>query len=235
MPRRLIQIVVAAGAVAIVVAGTSFWFLRFHRPGLGPGQQYGIDISHHQGEIDWEAVAGDEIAFAYIKATEGGDWVDPRFEENWRGARAAGLEVGAYHFFTNCRPGLAQAQNFLTVVPVDQASLPLALDLEFVGQCPGTPDPAELRSEITAFIDEVERVTGRPIVLYVLSDFEAEYSVLDHFDRPRWDRSLYRKPGDDGWAIWQCNHAASVDGIDGRVDLNVAHLTDLIDLTDLQG
>lgn len=51
---------------------------------------YGIDVSAHQDTVDWEAVAGDKIEFAYIKATEGGDFVDDRFRENWVGAASAG-------------------------------------------------------------------------------------------------------------------------------------------------
>ena len=69
----------------------------------------------HQGPIDWQRVAGDGIGFVYMKATEGGDWVDATFAPNWAGARAAGLKVGAYHFFTLCRAGADQAANFLRV------------------------------------------------------------------------------------------------------------------------
>src|SRR5262245_15828853 len=59
----------------------------------------GVDVSWHQGAIDWRTLAADDVAFAYIKATEGGDHVDERFAFNWREAGAAGLYRGAYHFF----------------------------------------------------------------------------------------------------------------------------------------
>ena len=65
---------------------------------------HGIDVSHHQGSIDWSAVAGDDVGFAFIKATEGGDHIDRRFEENWIGAAKAGIPRGAYHFFTPMPP-----------------------------------------------------------------------------------------------------------------------------------
>jgi lysozyme len=113
------------GAVAVA---RWIWFPNY-RPALVEGERYGLDVSNHQGAIDWERVAGDDIDFVYIKATEGGDFVDSRFEDNWRGAGAAGLDRGAYHFFTLCRTGADQARNFLDVVPHLEAELPLAIDL----------------------------------------------------------------------------------------------------------
>ena len=82
-------------------------------------------MSGHQDVIDWKRVADDGIAFAYIKATEGGDFVDDRFRENWRNAGTAALDRGAYHFFTLCRPGDEQARNFLAVAhPTPPPSVP---------------------------------------------------------------------------------------------------------------
>ena len=61
----------------------------------------GIDVSNHNGSIKWDKVAADEkgISFVYIKSTEGATYSDPRFHENAKGATAAGLHVGAYHYF----------------------------------------------------------------------------------------------------------------------------------------
>jgi len=56
---------------------------------------HGVDVSHHQGEIDWQAVAADGVAFAFIKATEGGDFVDPRFAKNWKRSAAAAIPRAA--------------------------------------------------------------------------------------------------------------------------------------------
>src|SRR3546814_10025509 len=67
-----------------------------------PAERHGIDVSHHQGAIDWERVAADGVEFAYLKATEGGGFSDPRFVSNARGAKAAGIKVGAYHYYTPC-------------------------------------------------------------------------------------------------------------------------------------
>ncbi len=199
------------------------WFswLPSCRPGLKEGETYGIDVSHHQGSIDWRRVAADGITFAYIKATEGGDLVDHRFDANWFGADAAGIPRGAYHFFTLCVPGAVQAQNFLNAVPSDPSALPPAVDLELTGNCAARPSPTRVRAELTDFLDAVESATGRTALLYVRSDFESEYQVIVPMHRPLWVAMFLRRPSGT-WHIWQVDSYARVDGIDTRVDLDVS-------------
>ena len=85
-------------AVTVLAGALAIWWLVWvpnWRPPLEDGERYGIDVSAHQNVIDWRQVANDDIAFAYIKATEGGDFTDDRFAQNWRGAQEAGLDRGA--------------------------------------------------------------------------------------------------------------------------------------------
>jgi lysozyme len=88
---------VVAGAVWVLAqperwdAWRTFWF----GPDFDRFPVHGIDVSHHQGAIDWARVKGSGQAFAFIKATEGVDFRDTRFVENWRRARAEGLATGA--------------------------------------------------------------------------------------------------------------------------------------------
>lgn len=206
--------------VAAILAGGTQWFLRHHRPSLAVGQRYGIDVSHHQDTIRWQEVATDGIEFAYIKATEGGDWVDPQFIINWHGAKAAGLDVSAYHFFTECRSGKEQAANFLANVPLAEVDLPLAIDLEFAGACSDPMTPVELRTAVADFIDIVETETNSTMLVYLISDFDEEYALAASLVQPMWTRSLYRSP-DEEWTVWQYSATAYVDGIVGGVDLNV--------------
>lgn len=126
--RRRWAIGCAAMLVAAIVLSAVGWFLVVPnwRPPLRDGESYGIDVAADQGDIDWRSVAEDNIAFAYIKATEGGDFVDQRFERNWRGTADAGLVRGAYHFFTLCTPGVDQARHFLNVVHADADAPPPA-------------------------------------------------------------------------------------------------------------
>jgi lysozyme len=192
-----------------------------YRPSLASGESYGVDVSHYQGEIDWRAVADDNIEFAYIKATEGRDWVDERFAANWSGARTAGIHVGAYHFFTLCRNGQDQAANFLRVVPINSADLPAAVDLEFPENCSQRPPIDVIHRELTVFLDTVEAATGHPVLIYVQDEFDDVYGIRAAFDSPSWQRSIRRRPSDTRWVVWQFSYFADVAGIDGGVDMNV--------------
>jgi lysozyme len=224
---------VLAAAVVMVALGAAagHYALRVwlpdHRPGLSAGETYGVDVSHHQrGGIDWHRVAADGIAFAYIKAREGGDHVDREFRRNWDGAARAGLRRGAYHFFTLCTPGDVQAANFLATVPDDAHALPPAVDLELAGNCSRRPPRDRVHRELRAFLRAVEAETGHRAMLYFGSPwdgFELRYRIQAAFDRPLWRRSIALRPGGD-WLLWQYSGVSNVDGVRGPVDLNVGRL-----------
>ena len=91
---------------------------------------HGIDVSKYQGTIDWGAVAGSGVKFVWIKATEGGDHLDERFQANWQGAKEAGIPHGANHFVYWCRPPIEEATWFEQNVPVEDDALPPVLDVE---------------------------------------------------------------------------------------------------------
>lgn len=165
-------------------------------------------------------MGSDNVDFAYINATEGGDFVDDRFEQNWIDAAAAGLDRGAYHFFTLCRPGAEQAAKFLDVVPPDPTALPPAVDLELAGNCSERPEEASVERELASFLGAVEATTGQRVVLYIRDDFEDHYHLRDKLDRPYWQRRLVFRPAGDR-RIWQVLGRARVDGISGDVDLDV--------------
>jgi lysozyme len=224
--RWLAGVVAALLLLGAALAGWWLLWVPHSRPSLRSGEVYGIDVSNHQGHINWPQVAADEIEFAYIKATEGGDHTDARFAENWAGAGVAGVRRGPYHFFTLCRPGLAQAEHFLRVAPPDSEALPPAVDLELAGNCKARPDGGSVQAELDAFLERVEAAWQRPMLLYVGDDWEARYPVLDRSGRPRWLVSFFGRP-DLEWTVWQLHGFAKVDGIGGRVDLDVAELCEL--------
>lgn len=221
--RRRWPLIVGLVAVVLGILASLGWYvwLPEYRPSLHDGERYGIDVSRHQGAVDWDRVAADGIAFAYIKATEGGDHSDGRFGENWRGAHRSGVERGAYHFFTLCTPGSVQARHFLRVVPREAGLLPPAVDLELAGNCSARPPARRVYEELKAFLEAVESETGQRVVLYVGDDFERRYPVRATLGRPLWHRRVLLRPDVEGWWIWQVMGYAHVDGIGGDVDLNV--------------
>lgn len=184
----------------------------------------GIDVSSHQGEIDWAQVAGDGVVFAYVKATEGSGFVDSSFRRNWDGARAAGITPGAYHYFTLCSPGAQQAEDFLAAAPPDDSALPPALDLEFDGACEERPEAAHAQAEIDAFTTAVEREWGRRLVIYSSVEWRDHYGLPVAGPRPDWLFSADGRPEQEDWAVWQLRFDGTVAGIAGDVDIDVARI-----------
>lgn len=186
---------------------------------------YGIDVSHHQKDIDWPQLKGSKAKFVYIKATEGATFQDPAFTTNWNGAKKAGLIPSAYHFFTLCRSGADQAENFLSVLSqVHGKHMPVAVDLEFGGNCAIRPTEEAFDAELTQFLNEIKSKTGCTPVLYVTQDFYAPY-IMGKFDQyPLWIRDIYKKPKlkhARQWTFWQFANRGRLDGIETFVDLNV--------------
>ncbi|MER9327714.1 GH25 family lysozyme [Mesorhizobium sp. M0488] len=220
MKNRIVLWGLASLVLACFVAAAGLFYFRTFSPDREKYPVRGIDVSHHQGRIDWRRVAADDVAFAVIKATQGGDHVDNAFSTNLREARAAGLAVGAYHFFTFCRPGLDQAKNFIAVVPHDQPLLPPVVDIEFGGNCPQRPTPEQLNTELQAFLGPVEAVFGKKAIVYLTDEAAIAYAG-QIAARPLWLRSLLLQPDRSDWVYWQYHNRGRVDGIDGDVDLNV--------------
>lgn len=215
---------VVLGIVALLTLGAAAWrhnLLWLVHP---PSDWVRVlDVSHHQGAIDWAAVRRDGVAGAWIKASEGGDAQDSRFDENRKGAAAAGLRWGAYHFFTFCRPAEDQAANFLGVLNGDAGTLPPAVDVETGGNCAAVPSPATLKTSLTTFMVQVEEALGRPLLVYVIPEqFGALFGDVGLPARELWVRALFAKPKVDGgkFAAWQFHSRGWVSGVKGPVDLN---------------
>lgn len=184
----------------------------------------GIDVSHHQGSINWSEVSGAGIRFAYIKATEGRDFHDPRFQVNWGAAAAAGLARGAYHFFTFCSPGREQAEHFLRVArPTPGALVPVA-DVEFVGNCKSWRSLDAIRAELRVFLQLLEQAWGVAPILYITPEAYEQVLAGQFGSYSIWVRSVLLQPAPDAygaWLIWQFSETGRVPGISGPVDLSV--------------
>ena len=187
----------------------------------------GIDVSHHNGKINWRKVAENEnIKFVYIKATEGATHRDSRFKVNAKEARKAGLEVGAYHYLT-CKTSVeAQFKNFQkTVAGLDLTLIPM-VDVESSGMTDNNHrelSPAEISKLLKAFCRLVEEHYGRKPVIYASSYYFRKALSNDFADYYLWANGYYGKPyiGQKGRAgIWQFTEHGHLDGIPNPVDLN---------------
>ena len=217
--RALLLIAAALGVIGALMAPHLYKRLEiaplFH-------EVLGIDVSNHQGDIDWKAVAADLVAFAYIKATEGGDFRDARFQRNWNDAKAAGIPRGAYHFFTQCRSGADQAANFIRTVPKEAGALRHVVDAEHMGPCPPGRRFPDVRGELLAFMSGVEAHYGRRPLVYVTEEFDRVHLAGHFTGETFWVRSLFWPPGirKQNWLLWQYHHRGERSGIKGPVDLN---------------
>lgn len=189
----------------------------------------GIDVSAHQGPIDWQAVAGSGVRFAMVRlgyrSYEGVLNVDERAGENLAGARAAGLQVGAYFFSQATDPEEARQEAELAVQVLEGMALdlPLAYDWEYVSDDArtGDMDPDTLEQCVHSFCGAVEAAGYSPMVYFnqelsrTLLDLEAveEYPFWLAMYAPELE---FRCPV----AMWQWSDQGKVDGIGGYTDLD---------------
>ncbi|MFB5674282.1 glycoside hydrolase family 25 protein [Paenibacillus terreus] len=188
----------------------------------------GIDVSRYQGSINWKKVRADGKAFAFVKASQGQRYVDPTFEANVKGAKEAGVLIGAYHFVDAASAGAArlEARHFAEVL--SRVGGAAALDLPPVMDYENNPaglSKSAINSVANAFLTELEKITGRRPIIYSGNSFAANfdaslssyklwvarYSTSAPYDTPAWKQ----------WAFWQYSDNGRVDGISGPVDLNV--------------
>ena len=189
----------------------------------GTTEYRGIDVSRHQEDIDFTAVAAAGIEVVYIKSSEGTDWVDPYFERNYEGAKAAGLKVGFYHY-VNARSvseAIEEASFFVSVVNNKQFDAKLAVDFEDFGELTKT----EINQITLAFAEEVEKQSGKEVVIYSNAN-----NATNVFDESLTKYSLWVAQYDgneiseeviwETWAGWQYTDTGTVEGINGNADLN---------------
>ena len=185
----------------------------------------GIDVSHHQGVIDWGPVAAQGIQFAFIKATEGARYKDPRFAANWAATQHAGIVRGAYHYLRPELDGRQQARHFLDVVGrLERGDLPPVLDVE---EHSGLK-PTDIAEQVDHWLTDVRTELGREPIVYTGGGFWRNFMA----DTPRFaGQPLWVAHYTTGappqlfggwkaWTFWQHSDAGTVAGIAGRVDLD---------------
>ncbi len=215
------------GAAALVVLIGAYVTWHFILPHSVNVDRYrypvaGIDVSKHNGDIDFEQVSDDDYQFVFIKASEGKTYKDDAFERNYEQAREAGLKVGAYHFFRKNRTAREQADNLLAAIRGKHLDLPLVIDLEDDW---GNGATVSRQTAIDRLMEMIDILAGKGyrVMIYTnLDGYEKYYKDLlgDHdlwlcsFTSPD---LLPHLPH----VIQQFSHEGTVSGIDGNVDLNV--------------
>lgn len=188
----------------------------------------GIDVSHWQGTIDWNKVKAAGIQFAIIKAggSDAGTYTDSKWEENYKGAKAAGILIGAYYFVgkdcVTAAAGKADAERFIQILKGKQLEYPVYMDNE--------AQPASAKTGITeaaiAFCETME-AAGYFVGIYgsAVSGFkermdDSKLSAYAHWVAQYASKCSYS--GDYG--IWQYSSKGTVDGISGNVDLDYGYI-----------
>ena len=216
------------GLALLAIAGFAALRLGFVSPASAPELRgvsvlRGVDVARYQGVIDWRELKGHDIAFAFIKATEGGDWTDPKFHDNWLGAKRADMPRGAYHFFTLCRDAREQAEHFLATVGDMTGALIPALDAEHMGPCREGPTMQDVAGGVLEFLDTVHGATGARPVIYTTKEYYETHLEGNTPGERFWLRSLITPPdyGEADWLFWQYSGNGRRRGIKGPVDLNI--------------
>ena len=185
---------------------------------------HGIDISHHQGDIDWNAIKATEkqefpIRFVFMKATEGGDYKDRRYSDNYRQAGEMGLIRGAYHFYNPNTDPIRQAEFFISQAQLTKGDLAPVLDIERKPR-----DKAQLQADLLKFLNRLEQHYGIKPIIYTSYKYKERYlDALEFSAYPLWIAHYYVETlsYEGPWIFWQHTDYGTVPGIENNVDLNV--------------
>lgn len=197
----------------------------------------GIDVSHHQGTIDWKTVSKDSrVKFVYIKATEGSSHKDSKYSYNIKNARKHGLKCGSYHYFTMHSKAQAQFNNFKATAKKNNQDLIPMVDVELNGKdkngwmidgChTGKKMPKERDRIILTLgklLELIEKEYGCKPIIYCSYASYVQVLCDDFKDYPIILGNYAQKPRIDGYLIWQFTEKGRVNGIKGAVDLSRFH------------
>ena len=187
---------------------------------------HGVDISHYQGDIDWDdlrnaMIEGCPIRFIMIKATEGSSRVDEKFNDNFYMAREYGYIRGAYHFWSNKSTAREQAYFFLDKVRLEDGDLPPVLDVEHK---PKDQSVEDFQRDILTWLHVVEDKYHVKPIIYTYYKFKEKYLNAPVFDDyPYWIAHYYvdKVEYKGEWKFWQHTDVGRLPGIKGYVDFNI--------------
>ncbi len=186
----------------------------------------GMDVSYYETSVDWAMAKQAGIEFAFIRATDGTQYIDPKFPMYWAGAKAAGVIRGAYQFFRPAEDPIAQADLLLQQIgTIEPGDLPPVIDVEVNGGL----STAGVAAAVQAWADHIAAAIGRPPIvyagLYSWHDLTASYDITTS---PLWVAQYTSAACPDiplpwtRWAFWQDTSTGSITGVPGStLDLDV--------------
>lgn len=194
----------------------------------------GIDVSKHQGDIDWQKVAADGVEFAILRVAyrgygEAGKLnTDEKFEQNIKGALAAGIKVGVYLYSQAITREelLEEAQLVLDLIAPYKVECPVVFDVEKVSGDKGRMNEisVEERTEFTRlFCETIEKAGYKPMIYH---NMEMGALLLNLDELEQYDKwfAYYNKdfyyPYE--YKMWQYSDKGRINGINGEVDLNIS-------------
>lgn len=193
--------------------------------------QRGIDVSSFQGDVDWQAVADSGVEFVIIRAGgrgygEGAMYEDSKAQQNYLGARAAGLKVGAYFFSQAISPeeAVEEAEYLMELTRDWELEMPLVYDWEYISEeaRTGQVDRQTVTDCMLSFCDRVTR-EGHSAMIYFNPEHSRDLFHIEQIvDYPFWlamytDWMTYPYKID----MWQYTDQGTVPGIEGSVDINL--------------
>jgi len=187
----------------------------------------GIDVSHHNGDINWKVIRAQGIVFAYIKATEGDFLTDKNYTYNYKQAKSNKIVAGMYHFFIFRKDGAKQAFYFLNKLRYQRGDLPPVVDVEYSSSNRRVVDKTTIKERITELKQFDSTIYSRKHIHPVIYTNKECYEDLirDNFHKnDLWLCNLSDTPDDymyPNWMMWQYSHTGKLAGVKSRVDMNV--------------
>ncbi len=185
-------------------------------PASGSDVLWGIDISHHQPRVDWDALAEhNKPDFIFLKCSEGRTHKDTKYATYKQEANKRGIVTGAYHFFSYQSPGKDQALHFIQHANLKNGDLIPVLDIEYKKNRPGN---AAIRKEVRAFCAVIREEYGVNPIIYCEYSYYNNILKSEFADYHYWICDFSGEPTKD-YVFWQYTDRGEVKGI-GKVDNN---------------
>ena len=181
---------------------------------------HGIDISHYQGNVFWEAIGNNsKMYYVYLKATEGGDLIDAKYEQNIQLAHQYGLKVGSYHFYRARTPQEVQLRNFMAQCRPGEQDLVPMIDVETKS---GLSNEA-FRDSLSKFLILVEKKYKQKPLIYTGANFYDHYlsgGMLDDY-KIMIAQYMAKEPvlvDERDVTMWQYTGKGHINGVNGYID-----------------